>query len=114
MERLKKFQKVLTTVMEDIEKEFSNSEDKNVEFHPLIDEKHHRYQLMAVGWMGNSDRVFNIFFQADILNDKIWLQVDNNEYSVAERLVDKGISKKDIVLAYYPEYHRKFTEYAVA
>ena len=97
MERLKKFQKALTAVMSDIEKEFSNAENSNVQFHQLIDEKHHRYQLLAVGWLDNNDRVFNIFFQADIANDKIWMQVDNNEYSVAERLVDKGISKKDIV-----------------
>jgi hypothetical protein len=114
MERLKKFEKALIAVMNDIEKEYANAENANVQFHPLIDEKHHRYQLMAVGWLDNNDRVFNIFFQADIANDKIWLQVDNNEYSVAERLVEKGIGKRDIVLAYYPEYHRKHTEYAVA
>jgi hypothetical protein len=114
MERLKKFQKALTAVMNDIEKEYANADTANVQFHPLVDEKHHRYQLMAVGWLDTNDRVFNIFFQADIANDKIWLQVDNNEYSVAERLVEKGISKRDIVLAYYPEYHRKHTEYAVA
>jgi XisI protein len=48
----------------------------------------------------------------DIINDKIWIQNDNLEYSVAERLVDRGIAKKDIVLAYFSPSHRAFTEYA--
>ena len=65
-------------------------------------------------WMNRNERVFNVFFQADIIQDKIWIQADNNEYSIAERLVDKGITKKNIVLAYYPEFHREYTEYAVS
>ena len=36
------------------------------------------------------------------------------EYSIAERLVEKGIPKKEIVLAYFPDYHRVYTEYAVS
>jgi hypothetical protein len=36
------------------------------------------------------------------------------EYSIAERLIEKGIAKKEIVLGYFPEYHRVHTEYAVA
>ena len=36
------------------------------------------------------------------------------EESLAERLENKGISKKGIVIAYFPESHRKYTEYAVA
>ena len=26
----------------------------------------------------------------------------------------KAVAKKEMVLAYFPEYHRKYTEYAVA
>ena len=35
------------------------------------------------------------------------------EYTMTERLVEKGVSKKDIVIGYFPDYHRPFTEYAV-
>ena len=35
------------------------------------------------------------------------------EYSIAEKLVEKGIPKKQIVLAYFPDYHRQYTEYAI-
>ena len=33
--------------MSDIENEFSNAENSNVQFHLLIDEKHHGYQILA-------------------------------------------------------------------
>lgn len=115
MERINRYDKALKAVIDDIIKEYkANNDYPNVHFHPIIDEKNHRYELVAVGWMNHNERVFNIFFQADIISDKIWIQEDNNEYSIAERLVDKGIHKKYIVLAYYPEWHRQHTEFAVS
>jgi hypothetical protein len=42
------------------------------------------------------------------------VQEDKMEDSVAEMLVEKGVSKKDIVLAYFPDFHRQYTEYAVS
>ena len=121
MERITVFHKALLDIMAEIAQDYSqgdtdgtSQEQPNVQFHQIVDEKTHRYELVAVGWLPKNERVFNVFFQADIINHKIWIQEDNNEYSIAERLVDRGIRKKDIVLAYYPEFHRQHTEYAVA
>ena len=115
MERINVFDKALRSVIEEIINEYKGDVDyPNVQFHSIVDEKHYRYELIAVGWMNRHERVFNVFFQADIIDNKIWIQADNNEYSIAERLVDNGIAKKDIVLAYYPEFHREHTEYAVS
>jgi hypothetical protein len=57
-------------------------------------------------------RIFNLLFHLDIVGDKIWVQEDKMEYSIAEKLAERGISKKEIVLAYFPDYHRTYTEYA--
>ena len=114
MERIANYDKALRSVIEEIIEKYKGDNDyPNVQFHPIIDEKNNRYELVAVGWMNRNERVFNVFFQADIIQDKVWIQADNNEYSIAERLVDKGVAKKYIVLAYYPEFHREHTEYAV-
>jgi XisI protein len=114
MERITVFHKALLDIMVEISQDYQSNENAEVKFHQIVDEKNHRYELVAVGWLPKSERVFNVFFQADIINNKIWIQEDNNEYSIAEQLVDRGIRKKDIVLAYYPEFHRQLTEYAVA
>lgn len=85
----------------------------SVDYHVIADEKNNRYQLGAVGWEDNT-RIFYVIFQADIIGEKIWVQVDNTEDGLAALLEEKAISKQDIVLAYFPEYHRKYTDYAVA
>ena len=83
----------------------------SVEYHTVADEKNDRYQLTAVGWEQNT-RIFYVIFQADIIEGKVWIQVDNTEDGLAALLEEKGVAKHDIVLAYFPEYHRKYTEYA--
>ncbi len=84
-----------------------------IKIEQVVDQEHDRYQILAIGWEGRQ-RIFNLLFHIEIIGDKIWVQEDKMEDSVAEMLVAKGISKKDIVLAYFPDFHRQFTEYAVA
>jgi hypothetical protein len=48
------------------------------------------------------------------IGKKIWIQEDNTEDGLANLLLEKGIQKQEIVLAYYPEYHRSYTEFAAA
>jgi XisI protein len=49
----------------------------------------------------------------DIKEDKIWIQYDGTEYSVAQELIDLGVSPQSIVIAYHSPSARKFTEFAV-
>jgi XisI protein len=83
-----------------------------VEYSVLTDEQRNRYQLLAIGW-DQQERVFTIIFHADIINNHIWIQEDNTEIGFATLLVEQGVPQSEIVLAYYPEYHRKYTDFAV-
>ncbi|WP_309143394.1 element excision factor XisI family protein [Nostoc favosum] len=49
----------------------------------------------------------------DIINDKIWIQRDGTEYGIAKELVNAGIPKNQIVLAFQPADIRQYTEFAV-
>ena len=84
-----------------------------VEYSLLKDEQHDKYQLLAIGWEKN-ERIYYVVFHADIIGGHIWIQEDNTEDGFANLLLEKGIEKQDIVLAYYPEYHRPYTEFATA
>jgi XisI protein len=44
---------------------------------------------------------------------KIWVQHDGTEDAIADQLVEKGVPKKDIVLAYHAPYVRQYTEFAL-
>jgi hypothetical protein len=44
---------------------------------------------------------------------KIWIEYDGTDRPIAEKLVEAGVTKEDIVLAFHPEEVRPYTGYAV-
>ena len=113
MDRITFLQNKLIEVLEDYLLEMRQPSNQNIDFVSITDMNKNHFQIIAMGWEGHK-RIFNLLFHVDIIEDKIWVQEDKMEYSIAERLIEKDISKKEIVLAYFPEYHRAYTEYAVA
>ena len=112
MERVTFFQNKIHEVIEEYLSELRQPINKDIEFMPIDDTNKNHFQIIAMGWE-KDERIFNLLFHLDIIGDKIWVQEDKMEYSITERLVEKGVSKKDIVIGYFPDYHRPYTEYAV-
>lgn len=114
MDITKKLQAAITTVMDDyIEAHIHSKSLAGLKYEKVIDSQNLHFQLILLGF-NERQRIFNLIFHVDIIDDKIWIQDDNLEYSVAERLTEKGISKQEIVLGYFTASHRQFTEYAVS
>ncbi len=76
------------------------------------DEKGHFY-LMKVGW-DNMKRIHGCTIHMDLKGEKIWIQEDWTEYGVANELLDAGVPKEDIVLAFHAPYKRPYTGFAAA
>lgn len=113
MERVSFLQHKIIETIDEYLVELRQPNNGNIEFTAITDMQKNHYQIIGMGWDGYK-RIFNLLFHLDLIGDKIWVQEDKMEYSIAERLVEKGISKKEIVLAYFPDYHRQYTEYAVS
>ena len=112
MEKLEKYQQVILEVMQEYADYFKvSSPDLRYEF--IVDSSNHHYQLLRLGWH-NRKRVHLLLFHIDLIDEKIWIQHDNTEAGVANLLVEKGIGKSEIVLAYFSPGHRKHTEFAAA
>jgi hypothetical protein len=80
----------------------------------VMDYENQHFYLMRVGWK-EFDRTHNCVIHLDIKTDgKIWVQQDNTEYGVANELVDKGVPKDEIVLAFQAPYRRIYSDFAVA
>jgi hypothetical protein len=79
----------------------------------LFDRDNNRYALITLGWSGGK-RVHFPLVHIDIVDGKVWIEKDNTEDGVASELVQAGIPKSHIVLAFRPPEVRKHTEYAVA
>ena len=79
----------------------------------LFDREHDRYALITLGWHAGK-RVHFPLVHIDIVGGKVWIEKDNTEDGVASELVQAGIPKAQIVLAFRSPEVRKHTEYAVA
>lgn len=80
----------------------------------IKDEDNGHYQLMNIGWQNNR-RVYGSFIHINVKPDgKVWLQHDGTDIGVADELVEMGIPKEDIVLAFHAPYKRPYTGFAVA
>lgn len=96
-----------------IERAKLRSPNDPVESQTVFDRDGDHYQLISVGWKDNSTRIYGCVLHVDIRDGKIWVQHDGTEEAIAEQLVARGISKREIVLAYHPPNLRQYTEYAV-
>jgi len=84
---------------------------REYEVETLFDTQRDRYQLLYVGWRGNK-RDFGCILHLDIKDGKIWIQHDGTEVGIANELVEMGVPKSDIVLAFHEPEIRQFTEFA--
>jgi hypothetical protein len=78
----------------------------------IFDRTRSRFVLITLGW-DDDERVHHPLAHIDIVGDKVWIQTDNTEHGIAPELVEAGIPKSNIVLAFRPSDVRKHTEYAV-
>ena len=112
MEKLEKFKKIILEVMQEYA-DYFKVVDSDLKYEFITDTSNHHYQLIRLGWH-NRKRVHLLIFHIDIIDGKIWIQQDNTEQGVANLLVEKGISKTEIVLAYFSLSHRKYNDFAAA
>ncbi|WP_129677324.1 XisI protein [Candidatus Chloroploca sp. Khr17] len=84
----------------------------DIEVEVIMDPLHDHYQLVTVGWNGY-ERIHGSLLHLDIKQGKIWIQHDGTEEGIANRLVEQGVPKTDIVLAFHSPFRRQFTGFAV-
>jgi len=97
---------------------------RHADFHPIgkwaeyenqviIDRENNHFQLLRVGWK-DMERVHHCVVHIDLKNSKVWIQEDRTEQGVATELMEKGIPKEDIVLAFHAPFRRADTGFAEA
>jgi hypothetical protein len=79
----------------------------------IFDRTRDRYVLMNVGW-DNKKRVHGSLVHIDIIDGKLWIQRDGLEHGVVTELLEAGIPKDRIVMAYKSIETRRLMEFAVS
>lgn len=111
MDTLNKYREIVERVLDSYAKIPHAHADIKCE--AIFDRERDRYALLTVGW-DDRKRVHHPLIHIDIIGGKVWLQTDNTDRGIASELVQAGVPKSDIVLAFRLPEIRKYTEYAVA
>jgi hypothetical protein len=82
-----------------------------VEKQLIFDPKRDHYQLVHVGWKPNGRRNYGCVLHLDIKDDKIWIQHDGTEVGIANLLVERGVPRQDIVLAFLDPFMRQYSAF---
>jgi XisI protein len=79
----------------------------------VFDEIHDQYLLLLMGW-NKDERIKSVMIHIRLKEGKIWIEEDWTEDGVATDLLQKGIGREEIVLAFHPPRVRSHTEFAIA
>jgi hypothetical protein len=110
MEKLEQYRHYVKQVITEYS-QIGSSKDP-IEQQLIFDTVDDHYQLMYVGWK-NRRRYHGCVLHLDIKKGKIWIQHDGTEVGIANELVNLGVPKEDIVLAFHEPLVREYTGFAV-
>lgn len=83
-----------------------------IEVQTLFDSEQDHYQVVHLGWE-NKRRVYGCSIHLDIKGNKIWIQLNNTEWDIGQKLVELGVPKQDIVVGFHSLSMRQMSEYAL-
>ena len=79
----------------------------------IKDKESNHFQLIMMGFE-NGIFIHSCIYHFDIIDEKIWLQVNNTDNLIADELMEKGVPRTDIVIGFHEPHLRKYTGFAVA
>jgi XisI protein len=112
MVELKEYRQIAQDLLIEIRGYTDSSNTSGIEEQVVFDTEHDRYLLIDVGW-NQKEYVYGTLVHIDIKNGKVWIQRNNTEINLAERLVERGVPKENIVIGLHSPFMRQFSGYAV-
>ena len=105
MDKITNYKKIVGDIVQEIAN-MTPSDDIS-ETQLIMDSERGHYVLFSLGWHDNN-REYLPFVHIDVKPDgKIWIQHDGTDLVLAQWLIDRGVPKEDIVLAYHAPARRE-------
>ncbi|MGV0024534.1 element excision factor XisI family protein [Phormidesmis priestleyi] len=113
MDKLAEYPKLIKRILTEYVELSNRHSNPGIETFLIVDEVKAHYIWMNLGWQ-NGDRVTGMTVYVRIREGKFWVEEDWTEDGIATDLVQAGVPKEDIVLAFHEPKMRQYTEFAVA
>jgi hypothetical protein len=111
MDKLTKYRELIRTILTDLTVvPFAYGE---IDISTVFDTEKDRYLVVNTGWKRN-DRIYGPIAHLDLINGKIWIQRDGTQDGIPGLLLEAGVPKEDIVIAYRTPADRALMGFAVS
>ena len=112
MDKLTHYRQIIESIFKEYARLY-NHQPAGVDVIAVCDETTDTYAVLNLGWDGKERMNFTSVLMR-IVNGKIWVEAENTLYGFVDELLEAGIAKNDIVLAFQSPKMRQFTDFAVA
>ncbi|MFN4255359.1 MAG: XisI protein [Saprospiraceae bacterium] len=112
MDKVKKYQKAVVGLLDEMAK--LGNPQNGLENQIITDLTHNQFQFVITGWQNGKDFVHVVGLHLDIKDGKVRIWKNNMDIRLADELIERGIPKSDIVLAFHAPQLRPLTGFAVA
>jgi hypothetical protein len=109
MDSLTREYRIAEQVLQDVANRFPIVNGRNI---TAFDREHGQFILLREGWDGYK-RTHYAWIHIELRDGKFWIHRDGTEYGIANDLIEAGIPKEKIVLAFQHLVRRERGEFAV-
>jgi len=113
MDKLTRYRELIKRILTEYQEITRRQPTPGIEYLLLMDDERGHYLWLKLGWSGN-ERVNNITVHVRLREGKFWIEEDWTEDGIATDLLEAGVPREDIVLAFHHPEERPYTEFAAA
>jgi len=113
MDKLTDYSTIIKRILTEYVQLCNRRQNQDIETFLIVDELNGHYIWMNLGWQ-KGDRITGITVYVRLLDGKFWIEEDWTEDGIATDLVNAGVDKADIVLAFHEPKMRQYTDFATA
>lgn len=72
----------------------------NIQTHAVCDREIDEYMVIDSGWNEKGRRIYDVVIHFRLQNNQVSIERDNTDAEIVRELIENGIKKDDIILAY--------------
>jgi XisI protein len=121
MDKLTEYPIIIKRILTEYVQLCNRRQNQDIETFLIVDELKGHYIWMNLGWQNGDSasahaglRITGMTVYVRLLNGKFWIEEDWTENGIAMDLVNAGVDKADIVLAFHEPKMRQYTDFATA
>lgn len=113
MDKLTTYREMIKSLLTKCVSLDNQNPSQGIEHLLVADDEHGDYIWLNVGWW-QRERLNAMTAYVRLKDGKIRIEEDMTEFGIANKLLQAGVPKEDIVLAFQHPQERQYTEFAAA